>query len=35
MDTSVIATREYILSRLNDDQVILVDARTPEEYIGT
>ncbi|HIB07126.1 MAG TPA: sulfurtransferase, partial [Gammaproteobacteria bacterium] len=34
MDTSVIATREYILSHLNDDQVILVDARTPEEYIG-
>ena len=35
MDTSVIATREYILSQLNDDHVILVDARTPEEYIGT
>ena len=34
MDTSVIATREYILAHLNDDQVSLVDARTREEYIG-
>ena len=34
MDTSAIATREYILAHLNDDQVSLVDARTREEYIG-
>ena len=35
IDTSVVATRDYIMSRLNDDQVMLVDARTPEEYTGT
>ena len=34
MDPSIIATREYILSQLNEDHNILVDARTPEEYIG-
>ena len=34
MDNSVIATREYILAHLNDNQVSLVDARTREEYIG-
>ena len=34
MDPSLIATREYILSQLNEDHTILVDARTPEEYKG-
>ncbi len=30
-----IATRDYIEQHLDDDQVVLLDARTPEEYNGT
>ncbi len=31
----VVATRDYIEQHLNDGQVALLDARTPEEYNGT
>ena len=34
-DPTVLATREYVLEHLNDDEVVLLDARTPEEYAGT
>lgn len=29
------ADRQYILDKLNDDQVVLFDARSPAEYIGS
>ncbi len=31
----VVATRDYIEKHLNDAQIALLDARTPEEYYGT
>jgi thiosulfate/3-mercaptopyruvate sulfurtransferase len=34
-DPTVLATREYVLEHLNDDEVVLLDARTSEEYAGT
>lgn len=34
-DPTVLATCEYVLEHLNDDEVVLLDARTPEEYAGT
>ena len=34
-DPTVLATRDYVLEHLNDDEVVLLDARTPEEYAGT
>lgn len=33
-DTSPIANREYILENLNNDNVMLVDSRSPEEFRG-
>jgi len=35
LDHTPIATREYILSHLEDKRVALLDVRTPEEYAGT
>ena len=34
-DPTVLATRKYVLEHLDDDGVVLLDARTPEEYAGT
>ena len=34
-DPTVLATRAYVLEHLDDDGVVLLDARTPEEYAGT
>lgn len=33
-DTSPIASREYILENLNNENVMLLDSRSPEEYRG-
>lgn len=34
LDTSVIAGKDYILQRLHDPAVAIVDCRTPQEYSG-
>ncbi|MEE1558029.1 MAG: rhodanese-like domain-containing protein, partial [Arenicellales bacterium] len=35
IDDSVLATRDYVLTHLDDAGVALLDARTPEEYAGS